>query len=266
MSTMADMPAGVEWLHDGTEEEVDEEGTYARTSFYVPGDVKDAFKQVVGGLPTQFTIGTTTYTRVVPLQYDGADNCYAVSLTMRGDGRSRAPEDDSLGIVYDYWIAQVRFATRPYRFDGSYPAVTEQGDAGADMVTRPGTAYEFPSDSLVVPHNVGVLVPTIDFSLTFHQLPSLNTDGYAQYAGRVNSQVFYGKAIGTVQYVGPSWSGQKTVGNVTTWDVTHKFRFRWIEHNKIMRPDGTAFEAPTQVGDPTKYLLPTADLNDLWML
>jgi hypothetical protein len=266
MSTLSDLPSGVEWLHEGTEEEIDDDGCYASAQFYVPGAVREEFRRIVGGgVPEQFSIGGTSFTRVVPLKYDGFDNCYATGVSMRGEGRSSAPSD-ALGIQYDYWIARVKFATRPYRFDGSYPAVTESGDAGADMVTRPGTAYEFPSDSLVVSQNVGVLMPTIDFSLTFHQLPSLNVAGYAALAGRVNTEVFYGCAAGTVQYVGPSWQGQKTVGNVVSWDVTHKFRFRWIEHNKIMRPDGAGFEAPVQVGDATKYLLPTIDLNALWAL
>jgi hypothetical protein len=265
MSTMDQMPDGVEWLHEGTEEEIDFDGAHAQVQFYVPDNVREEFLRVVGGLPEQFSIGTTSYTRIVPLRYPRFDNCYATGVRMRGEGRSGPPADGSLGIVYDYWVATVRFATPLYRFDGSYPAVTESGDSGADVITRPGTAYKFPSDNLIVPHPVGVLAPTIDFLLTFHQVPSFNGDLYVSLSGRVNTHVFYNRAIGTVQYIGLSWNGQKTTGNVVSWDITHKFRFRWIEHNKIMRPDGTAFEAPVQVGGAgTNYLLPTADLNALW--
>lgn len=264
MSSMTDMPPGVQWLHEGTEEEITEEGSSAQAEFYVPTADRDTFLQVVGGLPQQFTIGSATYTRVVPLKYPGLDNCYAIAVSMRGSGRSRAPDDDSLGIFYDFWLARVRFSTPRFRYDGDKAAVTESCDVGADMVTRPGSAYKFPSDSRVVSHPVGVPVPTIDFSLTFHGLSSVDIPFYATLAGRVNTTEFYGCAPGTVLYVGPQSNGQKTVGNVTSFDVTHKFRFRWIEHNKIMRPDGAAFEAPVQVGDPTKGLLPTADLNDLW--
>lgn len=264
MSTIDDLPTSVEWLHEGTVEQMDADVSTAEAQFLVLDADREAFLQVVGGLPQQFTIGTTTYTRIVPLKYPRFDNCYAESVSLRGSGRSRAPGGDGPGIEYDFWIATVRFSTPAFRYDGDKPAVSESCDVGCDMITRPGTAYKFPSDNLIVPHPCGVPVTTIDFSLTFHGLSSVDIPFYSTLAGYVSSAEFYGLTAGKVLYLGPQSNGQKTVGNVTTFDVTHKFRYRSVPHNEIMRPDGTAFEAPVQVGDTSKKLLPTADLNALW--
>jgi hypothetical protein len=78
----------------------------------------------------------------------------------------------------------------------------------------------------------------------------------------VNDATLFGKPLGTIMYAGLSTSGQRTVGGVTTWQLSHKIRYRKVPHNEIMRPDGTGFEAPEDDnGDPIYEL---ADLSVLF--
>jgi hypothetical protein len=263
MSTIEQLPAGVEWLHEETEEELDDKGWSATARFWMPWAARMEFARVCGGLVEQFSIAGVTFSRIVPLKYPFYDNCWASRVRLRGEGSSRLAAD-GLSIAYDHAIATVSFTPPSFRFDGDRPTVSESAYTACEMVTRPGTAYKFPSDNAPLATNAGAPVATSDINLTFHQIPSLNWDLYASLSGYVNTTTFYGRAAGTMQYVGPSHQGQRTVGGVASWQVTHQFRFRAVPHNQLMRPDGAGFEAPVQVGDTSKYLLPTADLNLLW--
>lgn len=262
MSTIADLPAGVEWLHEDTEEEFDDESTQCRARFWLPWSARQGFRAVVGGTPQTFTIGTVSYTRVIPLAYPFYDNVYAYKLHLKGEGASRLAADEK-SIEYDWAIADVWFRTPPWRVTSPYPLVTVNMETNADMVTRPGTAYVFPSDGSRLASNVSVRVPCTEFTLTFHQVPTPNQALYTLLAGHVNATTFFGYAPGCCQYIGPATGGTLNSWGQTSWTMTHRFRFRWIEHNKIMRPDGAGFEAPVAVGTG-EFLLPVGELNLLW--
>lgn len=263
MSTFADLPSGVETLHEGTMVRYDWTSTEAVARFYMPWGTRKAFQRVVAGLPQQFSAGGTSYTRNVPLQFFDEDNCYAYDLEITGDGPSSLPSN-GYGIQYTWAIATVKFRTPPWRIDGPTPLCQRSAETSADMVTRPGTAYKFPSDSLLLPHPVAVRIATTEFTITFFQLTDYNDTLYESLAGKVNSATFLGKSVGTVQYVGPTYQGTTYLGNTANATVTHRFRWRSVDHRIIMRPDGGGFEAPVQVSDGTTKLLSAADLNLLW--
>jgi hypothetical protein len=220
--------------------------------------------------------GGATGSRIVPLQHPKYQDAYAESVTaspLPGSCCSliETTEGTDEGIQYpiwDWYLGEVRFRTPKWGTEGDYPLITRTLDSGADIVTRPGSAYQFASDGLKLKQDVGVFVPTIDFSLAFHKLPALNESLYISLAGRVNSIAFYGCAAGTVQYVGPHTQGERRTGNVVTWELVHKFKFRWIPHNILMRPTGTGGPSGTGFDTPVdgygNGLLPTADLNALW--
>jgi hypothetical protein len=263
VSSVSDLPAGVEWLHEPeVEEEQAEAGSGAVVHFVMPWSVRESFRTVVGGLPEQFTSNGVTYTRIVPLEYPGFTNCYAERMRIRGAGRSRLPSSGEMGIEYDWAFATVWFSTPAWSFGGDTPLISMSIETGAEMVTRPGTAYSFPSDNLPLLHNCGVRVPVKDIRMTFFQMPILDRPLYASLAGCVNSTAFMGYSTGTVQYVGEAFDGEQTLGNVTTYTVTQRFRWRAVPHNMIMRPDGADFEAPEDGNGDT--MLPEADLNDIF--
>lgn len=267
MSTILDLPASFQYrLHESTTEGFDRAsgGYFATGSWYGPWNERKQFLQVVGGLPETVTYPTGgTATRIVPLKYPAYPRCYADRAQLRGDGASRLGTSGE-GIEYDWAIVTVDFKTFQYDMDGAYPLVTEELDGGSEFVTRPGSAYVFPSDSKKVNQDIGVHMPTTDFSLTFHNVPGPLTTRKALWQtlqGRVNTTTFYDYAPGTVQYVGVGTTTQYDTAGQYRYEVVHRFKFRWVPHNMIMRPDGAGFEAPVQVGAPTLFILPVADLN-----
>lgn len=264
MSSISDLPASYsgQWLQDSTDESIDENGVQATCSWYGPWAERIEFLRVVSGLPEQITYpGGVSVTRIVPLKYPFYENVYAYNARARGTG-SCSLGGDGLTATYDWAIITVNFKTYPYKLDGDQAMITRQDDGGMEFVTRPGSAYIFPSDSLRINQDVGVPVPTNDFSLTFHRLPFLDRALWQTLQGRVNTVDFLGYPAGTIQYVGPSSTATVTIANQFSFEATHRFRFRWIPHNQIMRPDGTGFEAPEDGNGDT--ILPTTDLNAIF--
>lgn len=267
MSTIDQLPASFCRMHDTVYEEVSENVIECSDRWIGPWSARADFVRIARGQeePIEYP-GGYTVTRIIPLKYPSDDplysQVYAYSIGMEGVGASSSSTSE--GIAYTKAIISVRYRSWPYLFTGGdYPLMTINANASADVITVPGTAYEFPSDSLRLDRNAGILVPKIDFSLTFHQLQSINLSLYASLAGHVNSTTFYGFGAGYVQYVGPATQSVMSVAGQLIHSVTHLFQYRRIKHNEIMRPDGTAFEAPERVGT-SENLLPASDLNALF--
>jgi hypothetical protein len=268
LSTFDQLPASYCRMHQTVTERVDEQGIYCSDRWVGPWESRADFLRIAMGQEETIEYpGSYSVTRIIPLKYPGADpmfdNVYAYDVQMEGIGRSSSSTSE--GITFAKAIVTVQYRSWPFYFPGGgdYPLMTVTANASADVVTVPGTAYEFPSDSLRLDRNAGVLVPKVDFALTFHFLPSLNLSLYTSLCGFVNSTTFYGFSSGFVQYVGPASSSTLRVGGQYTHTVSHQFQYRRIKHNEIMRPDGTGFEAPERVGS-SDNLLPTADLNALF--
>lgn len=272
MSTINDLPDGWVRLRDSTRWRwALGGGIEAEAAFWGPGNSYAEFLRVVGGMEQTITYPDGSgVTRIVPLKFPSNspdfEDVYAVDCELTGAGRPS--EDANEQIVYEWARARVLFRTQPfYNFGGDYPLVSYSYTSGADFITRPGTAYVFPSDSLRLNQDVGVLVPFRDFQVTFHNLTSPNEELYESLTGRVNSATFRlpnGRSYdaGFIQYFGPAGQYQQTIGNQRNWTVSHRFKLRYIKHNEIMRPDGTAFEAPED--DTGANIIPEADLMQLY--
>lgn len=273
MSTIDDLPTGWAVKHgDPIEIEVDNTGIRATMTFIGPWSSFYAFVEAVAGYEEEVEApGGGTYTRKVPLQFpdERFTDVYATGLHMRGYGRTEF--HSTRGAQYPFGTARVMFQSQAFYVGaGSYPYVSMNWGGSADIITVPGTAYEFPSDSLRLSQNVGVLIPNSDFTLTLHNLPSLDSRiaAWNGLVGRVNSSALatpYGNlAAGLVQFLNYDTSTQMQIGNILIHQAALKFRFRWLDHNKIARPDGGGFEAPEIVGGSDK-LIPTADLNGAYV-
>lgn len=272
MSTIEDIPAGWTRVRDTTHVRWGRGGILeAEASFWGPWSSKAAFLTAVGGLEETISYpGGITVSRVVPLKFPSddpeLDSLYAADCDV--EGRGMPSEHPTEGITYSHALARVFFRSEPfYQMGGDYPLVSYQFGGGADFITRPGSAYRFPSDSLKLNQDVGVLVPWRDFSITFHNVETPDEELYDSLAGRVNSVPFtlpngMTYAAGLIQYLAPAGGFTRTIGNVTSWTITHRFKLRYIPHNEIMRPDGTAFEAP--VDNVGNKIIPSADLSLLY--
>lgn len=269
MSTVADLPAGWTRIRDSTRVRwVRGGGVEGEAAWWGPWDTYAAFLTAVGGTEQEITYpGGVTSTRVVPLKFpsDAAefDSCYAVDCELEGRGLPSPHETE--GITYEWARARVYFRSEPWlNFGDDRPLLSYQFGSGLDMVTRPGTAYEFPSDGLRLNHDAAIPVAWRDFSVTLHNLIEPDDATYDSLLGLVNSADFYAPngAIyppGTVLYLGPSGGFTRTIGNITSWTITHRLKYRSVPHNEVMRPDGggpspDGFEAPVLVGTTDKMI------------
>jgi hypothetical protein len=276
VSTLDDLDGlGVQPFTEGGWEEIWDlqNGESGVIRFVVPGDARDAFLETVSGLDETITYpGSVTVSRKVPMVHPLFPRAFAASCVLRPPDRSlwTIPGGLTSGAMalpsWQDYIGDVRFEIPRWGLDGDYPMVTRRLDARPEVATWPGSQYKFPSDNLIVPGGVGVRVTIVDFSLTLHNLPSLNEGLYLSLAGTVNESTFYGLAPGHCLYLGPSSQGQRSFGGVSVWDVTHKFQARSRDHREIVRPfglvAGSPWEAP-QAGDGS-YILPEDDHNLLW--
>lgn len=272
MSTIADIPEGWTRVRDTTRVRWGRGGVLeAEAAWWGPWSSKAAFLTAVGGLEEEISYpGGITVSRVVPLKFPSDDpefdDVYAADCEIVGSGMPSPHETEE--ITYSHAHARVFFRSEPwYQMGGDFPLVSYQFGGGADFITRPGSAYRFPSDDLKLNQDVGVLVPWRDFSVTFHNVSEPDEELYDSLAGRTNSEDFTlpnGRtyAPGLIQYLAPAGGFTRTIGNVTSWTISHRFKLRYIPHNEIMRPDGTAFEAP--VDDNDDYIIPSDDLMQLY--
>jgi hypothetical protein len=268
MSTLDDLYAAApstQILTDGYSLKATNKGYEGTIRFWVLGSDMPAFSVAAAGLAKTITISGVSVTRLIPLLHPRIANCYADDIQIYPPEGDVATLGTDGSIDFADYFADIHFSTPTYQYEeGDYPTTTLNLNGGVDMVTRPGSAYKFPSDGLRINHDVGVPVQTVDFALTMSRLPSVDFALYTSLAGCVNTAEFYGCDPGTVLYQGPGVNGQSTIGGLPSYDVTHQFKFRSIPHNQIMRPDGAGFEAPVEEGDGVTMLLPGQDLNALW--
>jgi hypothetical protein len=244
-----------------------------RMTWVMPWSDYEAFVEVVVGLEEQVTFpGGVVVTRRVPLKYPWPlqPDMYAneISLDPCGTPGSSAGE----GIEYSKIKVTVGFTSFDFfGGQGDFPLVSMQMRTGAVRKTRPGTAYKFPSDNLLIDHPVGVRIPTREVALTMHWMPPISQtvlDLWESLAGKVNSGVFrtpWGTyAAGCVLYDGSDASQTLTVGNQIQAQATHRMLCQRIPHNQLMRPDGTAFESPVDFITGAG-LYEAVDLNALYV-
>jgi hypothetical protein len=273
MSTVYDLPESAERLYQETSISADAKGWKATATWSVPYAELADFLEVAGGVETEvYFPGLGSITRIVPLEFPDpvfrGKTLYAESVTGSTHGLVAAADHPD-GYTYNRLKLKVHFRTYEWDANGSSPFLTEQFDGASEYITIPGSAFKFPSDNRRINHEIGVHIPGLDFSLTLHKLPRLNVATWTALQGRVNSTVFlpsfYDLPAGTVLYLGPSASSQTDIGGVRSYQVTHRFRFRWIPHNQIMRPDGAGFEAPVRMDNSGAGILETADLNEIFV-
>jgi hypothetical protein len=227
------------------------------------------FLVAAGGLPETQPLpwGGGSVTRIVPLIFPDQQRqiLYADSIEYDTTAFVGAVGEST----YKWAKVRVNFRNFSYTADYSLPFITEQFDGATEYITVPGSAFKFPSDDRILNTEIGVQVPACDFCVTIHRMPDLSgLPVYLSLQGRVNSTVFvpgyYNLAVGTVLYLGPSGTAETDIGGVKSYQLTHRFRFRSIPHNQLMRPDGTGFEAPVRIGDTSKGILLTGDLNQVF--
>ena len=295
MSTLADLDASIDVYYEGQDAYTTMNDQGGKFTLFVPKwSLLRPTLKIIEGLPeiVKYPNGSVGK-RIVPLTMS-FPRSMLVRVSWRGGGKcSQAVGSKSREPVWDFAWIDVEMGQPGFSADSAYPMVEAHFAPGMEFVTRPGSAYTFPSDGLRLTQPVGVPIPTMDFSLTFHNLPRLNLQLRRRLAGKVNAtpffagyeQDFLGFPTGTVQYVAPTVDASYDSNGQSRYTVTDNFKYRYVPHNMIMRPDGRGFEAPVQlagtgadvipidaqtalsifIGEfPTEYIIPVGELNQLF--
>jgi len=127
---------------------------------------------------------------------------------------------------------------------------------------------------LQLDQNVPIKFPTIRFTQTLFNRPSLNVQLFTSLINKVNSEAFFGAPAGTVLFQGPKSSRKLTPAGALNWDIILHFEWNGVEMagttagwNKQWRTfingvgNGWYDFFTDQAG--TQTLFSTADLNSL---
>lgn len=116
--------------------------------------------------------------------------------------------------------------------DGTY--LTYESEIGAEYTTVPGNYWKWTVDSKQVSAdlNTGIVVPVMHHILTWHNVLSVPDAAISSRLGCVNSGTFYGKAGGTLLFLGAQKSTAFAFNNnQTVWNLRYTFAEKNQEGN-----------------------------------
>jgi len=232
---MATSPGGITFqeLEDSPRIKIKLNATTATRKFLVAwDDWKDFAIELLGS----YTVTGTTTNITPPIEFPGVDNLIPIDVDV-----SPFMPDSPTGTVSvtldgqhnEYAAGAVVTVSYETRFNTTSPVtapngtwVTLEGDLGAEMMTVPGRMFQWTGTSTNLPDdaNPGILVPTGQFSLTWHKVLFPPWSTIRSLRGKVNSSSFLGAAAETVLFLGASYRRQFQVTNDSGhWEVVYRF-------------------------------------------
>lgn len=111
--------------------------------------------------------------------------------------------------------------------EGTY--LTFEGDHAIEMLTIPNRAFKWQVDSAPLPNDInpGIPVPTGQFALSWHNVLRPPYSAMSTLRGKINDATFFGASVGTLLYLGSSFSRtfamRSSRDKATLWNITHRF-------------------------------------------
>ena len=252
-------------LHEQTTEGGDRNGVTASVTYIVDWADRWQFYREMMGKTVSYGLGQgMQYTRYVPASYPDNTRLLASSFRMTPVGKSHP---NGLHGRYDYAVVVVDFSTPEYPTSGDDNFRTEKLSFSADILQLPEGAYVFP-DGTPVPQTLGIVMPTIELSITTHRFPTFPLPYVLATIGTVNQSEWYGAAPGTMLFIGCETSRQSTVLGSPQWQIDWKFQYRQVEWNKLKHPILPTFEyvfqkPNPQIGNDPSPIYQYSDFNGL---
>ena len=232
-------------MHAGLEESVDLRGVYAVKKYKVAWKDRWQFlRDVAGRTVISGSASAPVLVRSAPLQYPDNKNLYANGISVEPIGASYCTNPGS----YDQAIVTVNFGTPEFDYEVSQQGTTQNTvyrsltlNLGAQVMTLPESAFEFNTPDSgghkpPVTVSPGFLMPTVEITITSHQIPYLNFDLIFPLVGSLNNATFYGCATGTLMFMGAQASRQATSEGLQAWDLEYKFNYRTVDWNMFYSP------------------------------
>ena len=257
MSYESQLPGSAKRLYKETRVRVEPNRVTARASWVCDYADLWTFLTVAAGTPE--TVNGTVR-RIVPLRFPDQPNyLLANNIDLQETGY------DTAANTYSKAKITIDFATVPFGLSGSSAFVTSETNYGGNMITLPGSAYQF-SGGTKVNQDVGRFIPEWEWRLTYYQMTSIDGATIGSLLGKVNSATITGPnglscTAGTLRFDGGSHRVQVSTGFVFSYELSLSFMYRPVSWNQLMKPDGTGFADVTDGSSNPIYA--TADLTPL---
>ena len=254
-------------LHDGLDESVDLVGVYATKKYLVAWKDRWQFMKDVAGKTVM--VGTPTspiLIRQAPLAYPDNQNLYANGVSVKPLGISHCTTPGS----YDQAEITVTFSTPSFDYENQQGAQntvyrTISYNCSAQIMSLPESSCVFSTGGQPPKQTPGFLIPTVEISITSHQVPYLACDQIFPLVGSINIALFYGCSTGTLMFMGARANRQATSEGFQAWELEYVFNFRPYDWNKFFNPQrgvGWDYLLFNSSGPPT-YLYNYADFTTL---
>ena len=202
---------------------------------------REAFPQPTQGQSTTFQ---------KPLNYPGYAFLYLQDATISPLGGEDAiaalnlapPQHNS----YGHALLDLRFGTVAWEQEADTTLRTTDITFGVDFAnlstreaywTNPNKANRVTDETL----NLGVLIPTVEYSVRLHHYPFLPLNSIIDLLGKVNDtegDVIGHEAVETLLYVGAIAARSTTWKGTGTWEITHRFSERKPKLSGNVHPAG----------------------------
>lgn len=109
--------------------------------------------------------------------------------------------------------------------------LTYRGDLGSEYTSIPGRVWNWKvagDPKLPADVNPGLLVPTEDFTLTWHRVPRPPWDAIRDLRGTLNDATFLNHAAGTVLFLGARTERDFQLQDTGLWRLEYQFKVREV--------------------------------------
>jgi hypothetical protein len=235
-----------EVLWEGEKYDLDQSGIKAERHYLIDYADREEFLEGLNGKVA--VIGgnaNASITRQIPYRYPENKNLYVSAATTRPyvafkrDGSGAATNFDKCVVVASFTTWDLNFqesdGTNPYQ----KTFYTQEIDIGGQVLTKKKGTYVYESDGKVFEEDLGLIIPTITDSITWHQVPYLPLEILKSLIGTVNQDEFLIYPVGTLMFLGGRARRVATTDGVQAWEVTLRFSYRPNEWNQGLKPNGT---------------------------
>lgn len=159
--------------------------------------------------------------------------------------------------------------------DGTF--LTFDSDVGVESQHTPGRTWKWDSVSEKVPPDIqpGIFIPSEEFTLAWHRVPSPPWDKIRDLRGKVNTTTFLNHPAGTVLFTGGRTERQFQVTGSGFWRLAYRFKVKEVEStasagtlfgwNRFYREKASASEHWLEIKDEDGNLpYRSGDLNLLF--
>jgi hypothetical protein len=124
---------------------------------------------------------------------------------------------------------------------GSEPETIEEEslDFSGEFINTPKGTWKYEDTGYTVDESHGVLVCTIETTLTIHGVSEVPKAGIRSCIGKLNDSSFRGAGTGRVLFVGASTKRIRTTGGRAPAEITLKFKEKQHDWNYVLGKDGS---------------------------